>query len=295
MRQLRIHAGHVRCVAYSPDGRHLATASNDYSVRVIEAATGKTVVRWANLGGIMQTVAFHPGGRHLAFGGQSTSLYVADWTGEDTTQAVLEVDLVELASVTCLSYTPDGRTLLCGTGDRILHQRGSLLVIDTEPLRLRSRMEVRAGVQHLAVGKNGNEAVIGCAGFWYFLSPPDWMLGTPRSRGRTVSAVTISPDGGAVAVADGYNVYVPRLGGKDAFMLLRGHRGKVTTLAFTPDGQGLLSGSWDRTVRVWSPSTGQQKAALDWERGKVQYVAVAPDGMTAAAACDKGVVIWDLD
>ena len=75
---------------------------------------------------------------------------------------------------------------------------------------------------------------------------------------------------------------------------LKGHRSKVASLAFTPDGRHLISGSWDCTVRIW-PMDGGEPTAFDWERGKVQYVAVAPDGMTVAAACDNGVVLWDLD
>ena len=63
------------------------------------------------------------------------------------------------------------------------------------------------------------------------------------------------------------------------------HGSRVTSLAFTPDGRTLLTGSWDKTVGVWSVAGGARLAALDWGRGKVQYVAAAPDGMTAAAAC----------
>src|SRR4051812_20458884 len=74
MRQLRIHADHVRCVAYSPDGRHLATAGNDYCVRLVETATRKVVASWHDLGGIMQAVAFSRDGKWLAFGGQAPTV-----------------------------------------------------------------------------------------------------------------------------------------------------------------------------------------------------------------------------
>jgi WD40 repeat protein len=70
----------------------------------------------------------------------------------------------------------------------------------------------------------------------------------------------------------------------------------VQALAFTPDGQGLLSGGGDRTVRLWETGSGRQVASWDWQIGNVYALAVAPDGMTAAAGGEKPqVVVWDVD
>ena len=49
MHQLTIHAGHVRAVGYSPDGRRLVSAGNDRTVRLIEVATGKVLRYWDGL------------------------------------------------------------------------------------------------------------------------------------------------------------------------------------------------------------------------------------------------------
>ena len=81
----------------------------------------------------------------------------------------------------------------------------------------------------------------------------------------------------------------------DGTLSLTGHAAPIMAMAFTPDGQRLLSGGWDQNVRVWDPYVATPVATYDWQRGKVHHIAVAPDGMTAAAACDKGIVLWDLD
>jgi WD40 repeat protein len=77
---------------------------------------------------------------------------------------------------------------------------------------------------------------------------------------------------------------------------LGGHRSTVTCLAHSPDGRLLLTGSRDRTVRIWSLPDGGELAAYHWEIGPITGLAVAPDGQTAAVCGEKStVIVWDLD
>jgi WD40 repeat protein len=86
--------------------------------------------------------------------------------------------------------------------------------------------------------------------------------------------------------------HLPPLG---AAKVLEGHHGDVEALAYLADGETLLSGGRDGTVRCWDLSSLRQREAWSWAVGAVTALAVAPDGMTAAAGGSDGrALIWDL-
>jgi WD40 repeat protein len=74
-----------------------------------------------------------------------------------------------------------------------------------------------------------------------------------------------------------------------------GFRTTVEGLSFAPDGRLLVGGAREGRIRVWEVASGREKADLDWKSGKVSDVAFSPDGSTIAAACSKGIVVWDVD
>jgi dipeptidyl aminopeptidase/acylaminoacyl peptidase len=66
-------------------------------------------------------------------------------------------------------------------------------------------------------------------------------------------------------------------------------------VAFSPDGQTVLTGSWDKTARLWDAKTGQQKDSPLTHKDKVLSVAFSPDGQTVLTGCDdKTAHLWDV-
>jgi RNA polymerase sigma factor (sigma-70 family) len=82
-------------------------------------------------------------------------------------------------------------------------------------------------------------------------------------------------------------------------MQLAGHTDMVLSVVFSPDGKTLVSGGWDGTARAWDPATGKLLRTFDNDKGRVRWVAFAPDGKTVAGVCLAGewfkgtVQLWD--
>ena len=76
---------------------------------------------------------------------------------------------------------------------------------------------------------------------------------------------------------------------------LTNHTGAVTAVAVTPDGQWAITGSWDRTVKVWDIARGVEEASLKGSTAGVTAVAVTPDGQKAVTGSwDGKVKVWDI-
>ncbi len=78
--------------------------------------------------------------------------------------------------------------------------------------------------------------------------------------------------------------------------ILEGHKGTVRSVAFSPDGSILATGSYDRTLKLWNVFTGQLRKSLEGNPEGVVSVAISPDGSTiAAAGYERMVRLWNLD
>ncbi|CAN0281254.1 unnamed protein product, partial [Phaeothamnion confervicola] len=108
--------------------------------------------------------------------------------------------------------------------------------------------------------------------------------------------IAASADGRFAVPAPGKAALVCPSDGTGSTLVLTGHTGHVSAVAFHPQRPRLLSAGADGTVRVWDTASGAEAGAFDWRVGPLTAVAVAPDGLSAAVAGRGGhIVTWDLD
>jgi WD40 repeat protein/tetratricopeptide (TPR) repeat protein len=281
------HPAGVSAVAWSPDGRTLATACWDHTTRLWDVASGKPRGEPVKHNEWITGLVFSPDGKTLLTVGYSR---VGVWQVASG-QRLVELDHHMPTSVSAAAFAPDGQTILTGASDgkaRLWDTSGKQL---GEPLSHGGWIEAVAYAPDAPIfAAGGNDGII-------FV----WDAASRRVMARLeqpgVTSLAFGLEGRLLTGGEDRKARLWRVGSPRSRVIELEHQGPVKAVALSPDSSLALTGSLDGTARVWDTATGQRIGQPLIHSGEVLSVAFGLDGRTVATGCgrERGEArVWDV-
>ncbi|KAF4838082.1 Periodic tryptophan protein 2-like protein [Colletotrichum tropicale] len=285
-------SAHVRCATFHPESNLLVAGFSNGTFGLYEMPDFNMIHNLNISQNDIDFVTINKSGEWLAFGASKLGqLLVWEWQSE----SYILKQQGHFDSMNSLVYSPDGQRIVTIADD------GKIKVWDVESgFCIVTFTEHTSGVTACEFSKKGNvlftSSLDGSVRAWDLIRYRNFRTFTAPTR-LSWSCMAVDPSGEVVAAGslDSFDIHIWSVQTGQLLDQLSGHEGPVSALAFTPNGDSLISGSWDRTARVWSIFNRTQTSEPLQLQADVLDIAVRPDSLQLAiSTLDGQLSFWSI-
>jgi WD40 repeat protein/tRNA A-37 threonylcarbamoyl transferase component Bud32 len=283
------HASRVYFAAFSPDGQHLVTASEDRTARIWATASGRQTLVLSGHSAPIMYAAYSPDGERVITASWDKTVRV--WDAKTGRQMLLLSGHTNL--VRSAEFSPDGRRIVTGSLDRTARVWDA--ATGRELLRLSGHADQVSFARFSSDGRSVLTASVDKTARLWDAATGREMVRLTGHTDRVVHAA-FSPDGQRVVTSSvDKTARVWDLSSARELIVLSGHGRTVNTAEFSPDGLHVVTASADNSARIWDVATGRQLTVMNGHRLDVNSAVFSSDGrQVLTASDDKTVRLWSV-
>lgn len=301
---LKGHNAPILSVVFSPDGKRIVTGSDDKTAKVWDAASGQELLTFRGHSDFIRSVAFSPDGQRIISGSwdRTAKLWEAV-SGQELLTITGHADLIR-----SVAFSPDGQRIITGSEDktaRIWDAAGG-----GRSLTLKGHGDL---IKSVAFSPDGQRMVTGS----YDQTAKVWetaggrQLLTLTGHSAPLTSVAFSPDGRRIVTGslDQKAKVWEADTGRELLTLDRHSPGTMSvvvsrdgqpfitgnfSVAYSPDGQRIVTGSLDNTAKVWEAASGRELLTFKKHSAAIRSVAFSPDSRRIITGSeDNSAKVWE--
>ncbi|KAI1505866.1 WD40-repeat-containing domain protein [Biscogniauxia marginata] len=285
-------SAHVRCASFHAESNLLVAGFSNGIFGLYEMPGFNSIHTLSISQNEIDFVTINKSGEWLAFGASKLGqLLVWEWQSE----SYILKQQGHFDSMNALTYAPDGKRIVTVADD------GKIKVWDVDSgFCIVTFTEHSSGVTACEFAKKGNvlftSSLDGSIRAWDLIRYRNFRTFTAPTR-LSFSCMAVDPSGEVVAAGslDSFDIHIWSVQTGQLLDRLAGHEGPVCSLKFAPDGSLLISGSWDRTARMWSIFGRTQTSEPLQLQADVLDIAVRPDSaQLAISTLDGQLTFWSV-